>query len=70
MHDRGIFLTWAAVRRQLAALPHPIYLVRLIHQPTRRAFPGERLWTASELTSMRVIAFLRMRKRDGCNIYL
>jgi hypothetical protein len=70
MHDRGIFLTWAAVRRQLAALPHPIYLVRLIHQPTRRAFPCERLWTASELTSMRVIAFLRMRKRDGCNIYL
>jgi hypothetical protein len=47
MLDRGLFLTLQAIRRQLAAMPYDLYLVRLIHHATRRAFPGERLWTAT-----------------------
>ena len=46
MLDRGFFLTLQAISRQLAAMPYDLYLIRLIHHATRRAFPGERLWTA------------------------
>src|SRR5215472_16409443 len=70
MLDRGFFLTWQAMRRQLAAMPHSVYLVRLIHHGTRRAFPGERLWTADQLTSTATIGFLRLRNREGCDIYI
>ena len=49
MEDRGFFLTWQAIRRQLAATPNELYLVRLIHNLTGRPFPGERLWTAAQL---------------------
>ena len=70
MLDRGFFLTWQAIRRQLAAMPHDLYLVRLIHHATRRAFPGERLWTAAQLTSPATIRFLRLRNREGCDVYL
>jgi hypothetical protein len=31
MFDCGLTLTWHAVRRQLAGMPHELYLVRLIH---------------------------------------
>lgn len=70
MRDRGFFLTWQAMRRQLAAMPHSVYLIRLIHHATRRAFPGERLWTADQLTSAATIGFLRLRNREGCDIYI
>jgi len=70
MLDRGFFLTWQAIRRQLAAMPHDLYLVRLIHHATRRAFPGERLWSTAQLTSAATIRFLRLRNREGCDIYL
>src|SRR5207247_9930302 len=70
MLDRGLFLTWQAMRRQLAAMPHSLYLIRLIHHATRRAFPGERLWTAAQLTSAATIGFLRLRNREGCDVYL
>ncbi len=70
MLDRGFFLTWQAIRRQLAAMPHSLYLIRLIHNATRRAFPGERLWTATELTRAATIRFLRLRNREGCDIYI
>lgn len=70
MLDRGLFLTWQAIRRQLAAMPHDVYLIRLIHHATRKAFPGERLWTAAQLTSAATIRFLRLRNREGCDIYL
>ena len=49
MDDRGFFLTLQAIRRQLAAMPKDLYLVRVIHHRTRQAFPGERLWTAEQL---------------------
>jgi hypothetical protein len=63
-------LTLQAIRRQLAAMPHELYLIRLIHQPTKRPFPGERLWTADQLLHLATIRFLRARNREGCDIYV
>jgi hypothetical protein len=51
-------------------MPHDLYLVRLIHQPTRRAFPGERLWTAAQLVNPATLRFLRIRNREGCDVYI
>jgi RepB DNA-primase from phage plasmid len=68
--DRGLFLSLHAIRRQLAAMPYDLYLVRLIHQVTRRAFPGERLWTATQLIKEPTVRFLRLRNREGCDIYI
>jgi hypothetical protein len=68
--DRGLALTVQAIQRQLAAMPHDLYLVRLIHQATRRPFPGERLWTPAQLTHVATVRFLRVRNREGCDVYL
>ena len=65
MFDRGLILTSQAIRRQLAAMPHELYLIRLIHQPPNRPFPGERLWTAEQLRNLATIRFLRARNREG-----
>jgi len=70
MQDRGFFLTRQAIRRQLTAMPNELYLIRLIHHPTRRPAPGERLWTAAQLTTAATIRFLRLRNREGCDIYV
>jgi hypothetical protein len=70
VEDRVFFLTQQAIRRQLAAMPNDLYLVRLIHQATRKAVPSERLWTATQLVSPATVRFLRARDREGCNIYL
>jgi hypothetical protein len=70
MEDRGFFLTRQAIRRQLAAMPNDLYLVRLIHNPTGRPFPGERLWTAAQLVGAATIRFLRARNREGCDVYI
>lgn len=63
-------LTIQAMRRQLAAMPHDLYLVRVIHSQTRRAFPGERLWTAIQLLNPATVRFLRVRNREGCDVYI
>jgi hypothetical protein len=68
--NRGFFLTWNAIRGQLAAMPNELYLIRLIHHQTRRPVPGERLWTATQLASTPTIRFLRARNREGCDVYL
>jgi hypothetical protein len=70
MIDRGLMLTMQAIRRQVAAMPHNLYLVRLIHSRTRRAFPGERLWTTTQLLNPMTIGFLRIRNREGCDVYI
>jgi hypothetical protein len=70
LFDHGLILTAEAIRRQLAAMPHEIYLIRLIHQPTQRPFPGERLWTAQQLLHLATIRFLRARNCEGCDIYV
>ena len=70
MFDHGLHLTVRAVRRQIAAMPHDLYLIRLIHFQTRRAFPGERLWTAAQLIHPATLRFLRVRNREGCDVYV
>jgi hypothetical protein len=70
MDDRGFFLTLQAIRKQLAAMPSELYLVRLIHHQTRNAFPGERLWTAEQLGRAATVRFLRVRNREGCDVYV
>jgi RepB DNA-primase from phage plasmid len=68
--NRGFFLTWQAIRSQLAAMPNELYLIRLIHHQTRRPFPGERLWTAAQLVGAATIRFLRIRNGEGCDVYI
>jgi hypothetical protein len=70
MEDRGFFLTLQAIHRQLAAMPNELYLVRLIHYLTRRAFPGERVWTAQQLGTAATVRFLRVRNREGCDVFV
>src|SRR5471030_2142197 len=50
--DRGLMLTAQAIRRQFAPMPCELYLIRLIHSLSKRPFPGERLWTADQLTNL------------------
>jgi hypothetical protein len=68
--DLGLALTSQAIRRQLAAMPCELYLVRLMDSVTKRPFPGERLWTATQLESLSTIRFLRVRNREGCDVYI
>src|SRR5580693_5314372 len=70
MIDHGLFVTIQAIRRQLHAMPWELYLVRLIHHLTGRAFPGERLWTAPQVSQAATVRFLRIRNREGCDVYL
>lgn len=70
MFDHGFHLTCQAMRRQIAAMPHDLYLIRLIHYQTGRAFPGERLWTAAQLVHPGTVRFLRVRNREGCDVYV
>jgi hypothetical protein len=68
--NRGFFLTWQAIRSQLAAMPNELYLIRLIHNQTGRPFPGERLWTQAQLVHSATIRFLRARNCEGCDVYI
>jgi len=68
--DRGFFITLNTVRRQLMAMPSELYLVRLIHQHTRAPFPAEPLWTGFQLSRPAMIRFLRLRNREGFDVYL
>jgi len=70
MIDRGLLVTTQGIRRQLRAMPWELYLVRLIHHATGRAFPGERLWTAPQLLQAATVRFLRIRNREGWEVYL
>jgi hypothetical protein len=70
MFDRGFLLTMRAIRRQLAAMPHDLYLIRLVHNRTHRAFPGKRLWTADQLLTPATIGFLRARNCEGFDVYM
>ena len=69
MSDRGLSLSLQAIHRQLAAMPCPRYLIRLIHHRSRRPFPGSRLWTAAQLGQESIVRFLRARNRDGYDVY-
>jgi hypothetical protein len=67
--DRGFFLTLQAMRRQLAAMPCDYYQIRLIHGSSRRPFPGDRVWSAVQLTRGATVAFLRLRNREGYDVF-
>jgi len=51
-------------------MPNELYLIRLIHQQTGRPFPGERLWTATQLLHAATLRFLRVRNSEGCDVYI
>jgi hypothetical protein len=51
-------------------MPADLYLVRLIHSQSRRAFPGERVWNATQLAAVNTVRFLRARNQEGCDIYI
>jgi hypothetical protein len=67
--DRGFFLTLQAMRRQLTAMPCDYYQIRLIHGSSRKPFPGDRVWSAVQLTRGTMVAFLRLRNREGYDIF-
>lgn len=67
--DRGFFISLQAVRRQLAAMPCDLYLLRLIHHATRRPFPMECLWTAVQLSHPAMLRFLRLRNSQGHDVF-
>lgn len=69
MPDPGFFLTWQGVHRQLAAMPLELYRIRLIRHATRGTFPGERWWTAAQLSSAATLRFPRLRNREGGEVY-
>lgn len=67
--NRGLGLSLAVLRRQLVALPCPLYEVRLIHSNSRQAYPGVRQWSGFLLSDPATVAFLRIRNREGYDVY-
>src|ERR1017187_2050638 len=67
--DRGLWLSMRALDRQLAAMPCRLYQIRLVHHASRQAFPGQRLWRASQLAAPAPVRFLRARNRAGYDVY-
>jgi hypothetical protein len=67
--DRGLGVSLAVLRRQLVAMPCRLYEVRLIHSGSRKAYPGMRQWTASRLSDPVTVGFLRIRNREGYDVY-
>jgi RepB DNA-primase from phage plasmid len=67
--DRGRMMSLALLRRQLAAMPCRLYEVRLIHSVSRQPYPGLRQWTATRLSDSATMGFLRIRNREGYDVY-
>jgi hypothetical protein len=68
-HDRGFQMTAIALGRQIFALPCSLYEVLLIHSGSRKPYPGTRLWSASQLLNPATVRFLRIRNREGYDVY-
>lgn len=68
-YDRGLWVSGTVLRRQIAAMPCPLYEVRLIHSSSRQPYPGVRRWTASQLWDPATVSFLRIRNREGYDVY-
>jgi hypothetical protein len=69
LEDRGLEVSLTVLRRQLAAMPSRLYEVRLIHSGSRKPYPGVRPWTRSQLTDPATVGFLRIRNREGYDVY-
>lgn len=67
--NQGLEVSLAILRRQLAAMPCRRYEVRLIHGGSRQPYPGVRQWTATELSDPATVGFLRIRNREGYDVY-
>jgi RepB DNA-primase from phage plasmid len=67
--DRGFAFSCAILRRQITALPCSLYELRLIHAERRQPYPGVRRWTASQLVDPATVSFLRIRNREGHDVY-
>jgi len=66
---RGLAVSLAILRRQLAAMPCRQYQVRLIHSGSRQPYPGVRQWSRSQLSDPIIVGFLRIRNREGYDVY-
>jgi len=67
--DRGLAVNLAVLRCQLAAMPCRLYEVRLIHSGSRQPYPGVRQWTGCQLSDPATVGFLRIRNREGYDVY-
>lgn len=67
--DRGLAVSRDLLRRQIAAMPCRLYELRLIHSGSRQPYPGVRQWTASQLSDAATVGFLRIRNREGYDVY-
>jgi hypothetical protein len=67
--DRGLPVSLAILRRQLAEMPCRLYEVRLIHSGSRKPYPGVRQWTRFQLSDPATVGFLRIRNREGYDVY-
>ena len=65
----GLTVSLAVLRRQIAAMPCRRYEVRLIHSGSRQSYSGVRQWTASQLANPATVGFLRIRNREGYDVY-
>ena len=68
MSERGLELTWAALRAHLAAMAWPRYELRLMDARQRQC-RATRYWTAAQLLALDTVRFLRARNREGCDVY-
>jgi hypothetical protein len=68
MSTRGLELTLAAIRAQLAAIAWPHYELRLIDAQRRQCL-ATRYWTAAQLLDPDTVRFLRGRNQAGCDVY-
>jgi len=67
--DRGLSVSRTLLHRQLTAMPCGLYEVRLIHSGSHQPYPGVRRWTASQLLDPATVRFLRIRNRQGYDVY-
>src|ERR1019366_9417746 len=68
MSARGLELTLAAIRAQLAAIAWPRYELRLMDAQRRQCL-ATRYWTATQLLDPDTVRFLRAHNREGCDVY-
>ena len=67
--DRGLWVSRTLLHRQLTAMPCDLYEVRLIHSGSHQPYPGVRRWTASQILDHAAVRFLRIRNREGYDVY-
>lgn len=66
---RGFCISAKVLRRQITALPCSLYEVRLIHGELRQPYPGVRRWTSAQILHPDTVRFLRLRNREGYDVY-